>query len=127
MNYIIRNMNKNKTATCHQTFKYNKTFSFYVQYVFDRIIFILPGQLTGAAVDLEVVDAEVVVVVVVVELCMRTPWARTARIMEANVHSMVGGRTGTETLGYQRKFFSSLSLFTSGDFPPICRHGRRNL
>ena len=36
----------------------NKTISFYLQYVFDRIIFILPGQLTGAAVAVEVVDAE---------------------------------------------------------------------
>jgi hypothetical protein len=85
-----------RIATCHQTFKYNKTISFYLQYVFDRIIFILPGQLKGAAVDVDVVDVEVVVVVVVVELCMRTPWARTARIIEMNIHSIVGGRTGSQ-------------------------------
>jgi hypothetical protein len=85
-----------RTATGHQTFKYNKTFSFYQQYVFDRIIFILPGQLTGAAVDVEVVNIEVVVVVVVVELCMWTPWTRTARKMETNIHSIVGGRTGSQ-------------------------------
>jgi hypothetical protein len=98
----------------------NKTISFYLQYVFDRIIFILPGQLTGAAVDVEVVNIEIVVVVVVVELCMWTPWARTARITEIYVHSIVGGRIGTERLGYQHKFFSGLSLFTSWDFPLIC-------
>jgi hypothetical protein len=118
---MIRNMNKKdrQHATIPLIF-INKTISFYLQYVFDRIIFLLPGQLTGAAVDVEVVDAEVVVLFSMV--CMWTPWARTARIMEVNVHSMVGGRTGTERLSYQHKFFSGLSLFTSWDFPLICRY-----
>ncbi len=64
----------------------------------------LPGQLTGAAGDVEIVDADSVDMVSVV-VCMWTPWARTARIIETNVHSMVGGRIGTETLSYQHKFF----------------------
>ncbi len=115
---MIRNMNKKnwQHATIPLIF-INKTISFYLQYVFDRIIFFLPGQLTGAAVDVEAV-----VDLVSVEVCMRTPWARTARIMEIYVHSMVGGRIGTEKLSYQHKFFSGLSLFTSWDFPLICRY-----
>jgi hypothetical protein len=74
MNYMIRNMNKKnwQHATIPLIF-INKTISFYLQYVFDRIIFFLPGQLTGAAVDVEVVNIELVVVVLVVELCMWTP------------------------------------------------------
>jgi hypothetical protein len=74
MNYMIRNMNKKdlQHATIPLIF-INKTISFYLQYVFDRIIFLLPGQLTGAAVDVEVVNIELVVVVLVVELCMWTP------------------------------------------------------
>ncbi len=121
MNYIIIRNTKQKEpqhATKPLIF-INNTISFYLQYVFDRIIFILPGQLTGAAVDVEAVVAEVVDMVSMV-VCMRAPWARIARITEINVHSMVGGRTGTETLSYQHKFFSSLSLFTSWDFPLIC-------
>jgi hypothetical protein len=123
MNFIIiRNMKQKEPQ--HATTPLiivNKTISFYLQHVFVRIVLILLGQLTGAAVDVVDAEAFVMVSVVVCIVCMWTPWARTARIIEVNVHSMVGGRTGTETLSYQNKFFSGLSLFTSWDFPLICR------
>ncbi len=76
MNELYNNKKYEPKRTAHATkplIFINKTISFYVQCVFDRITFILPGQLTGAAVDVEVVNIELVVVVLVVELCMWTP------------------------------------------------------